>query len=140
MAVLKQRINSVIYNHPVVFSSVGFGAALKYFLADLKCWLKEQSAGSNVPGKIILEMNRGYSHQNKFSFWLFFFFKLVADAKVDKISYATAQKMKDCIPLNTPGGGLLERNMMGRCSFFKNLYNLLRKKFAFQYPVSELLD
>ena len=29
-------------------------------------------------------------------------------------------------------------NMTERCPFFKNLHNLLGKKFAFQYPVSEL--
>ena len=34
----------------------------------LSCWFKEQSTGSNLPG---------YSHQKKFSFWLFFFFNLV---------------------------------------------------------------
>ena len=36
-----------------------------------------------------------------------------------------------------PGGGL-ERNMTGRCPFFKNFHNLFRKEIAFQYPVSEL--
>ena len=28
----------------------------------------------------------------------------------------------------------------GRVPIFKNLYNLFRKKIAFRYPVSELLD
>ena len=39
-----------------------------------------------------------------------------------------------------PQGGTLERNLMGRCPFFKNLHNPFRKKIAFRYPVSELLD
>ena len=30
--------------------------------------------------------------------------------------------------------------MMGSCLFVKNLHNLLRKKIAFRYIVSELLD
>ena len=38
------------------------------------------------------------------------------------------------------GGGALECNLTGRCPFFKNLHNPFRKKFAFRYPVSELLD
>ena len=40
------------------------------------------------------------------------------------------------------GGGskALECNLTGRCPLFKNLHNPFRKKFAFQYPVSELLD
>ena len=36
--------------------------------------------------------------------------------------------------------GALECNLTGRCPFFKNLYNPFRKKIAFRYPVSELLD
>ena len=31
-------------------------------------------------------------------------------------------------------------NLTGRCPFFKNIHNPFRKKFAFRYPVSELLD
>ena len=38
------------------------------------------------------------------------------------------------------GGGALECNITGRCPFSKNLHNLLGKKFACQYPVSELSD
>ena len=38
------------------------------------------------------------------------------------------------------GGGALECNLTGRCSFFKNPHNPFRKKFAFRYPVSALLD
>ena len=38
-----------------------------------------------------------------------------------------------------PGGGL-QCNKTGSNQFFKNLHNLFRKKFAFQYPVSEFLD
>ena len=38
------------------------------------------------------------------------------------------------------GGGALECNLTGRCPFFKNLYNPLRKKLAFRHPVLELLD
>ena len=37
-------------------------------------------------------------------------------------------------------GGALECSMTGRRPFCKNLDNLFGKKFAFQYPVSELLD
>ena len=37
-------------------------------------------------------------------------------------------------------GGALERNLTGRCPFFKNLHRPFRKKFAFWYPVSELLN
>ena len=36
--------------------------------------------------------------------------------------------------------GALECNLMGRQPFFKNLQNSFKKKFAFRYPVSELLD
>ena len=36
--------------------------------------------------------------------------------------------------------GALECNLIGRCPFFKNLYNPFKKRFAFGYPVSELLD
>ena len=39
----------------------------------------------------------------------------------------------------TRGGGL-ECNMTRRYPFFTNLRNLFRKKFAFHYPVSELLS
>ena len=38
------------------------------------------------------------------------------------------------------GGGALECNLTGRCPFFKNPHNPFWKKFAFRYPVSELLD
>ena len=41
--------------------------------------------------------------------------------------------------LCNPGGGL-ECNLTGRCPFFKNLHNPFRKKNAFRYSVSELLD
>ena len=39
-----------------------------------------------------------------------------------------------------PGGGALECNLTGRCSFFKDLHNPFGKKIAFWYPVSEFLD
>ena len=38
------------------------------------------------------------------------------------------------------GGGALACNMTRRHSFFKNPTTRSRKKFAFQYPVSEFLD
>ena len=42
------------------------------------------------------------------------------------------------------GGGALEcpleYKLTGRCPFFKNLHNPFKKKIAFRYPVSELLD
>ena len=41
------------------------------------------------------------------------------------------------VMLQSPGQG--ECNWTGRCPFFKNL-QMFRKKIAFQYPVSELLN
>ena len=40
----------------------------------------------------------------------------------------------------SPWGGALECSLKRRCPFFKNLHAPFRKKFAFRYPVSELLD
>ena len=50
------------------------------------------------------------------------------------------KKLKKFRKIGQEAPGALECNLTGRCSFFKNLHNPLRKKFAFQYPVSELLD
>ena len=38
------------------------------------------------------------------------------------------------------GGGAFQCNLTGMCPFFKNLHNSFRKKFAFPYTVSELLN
>ena len=51
-----------------------------------------------------------------------------------------AEQYWNCFDSSDPsarGGGALECNLTLRCPFFKNP---LGKKFAFRYPVSELLD
>ena len=38
------------------------------------------------------------------------------------------------------GGGVHESNLTGKYPFFTNLHNPFWKKFAFRYPVSEIIS